>query len=191
MKTIKIKTDYGEWKEIEVSDESFKSIEKETRPKFKVGDWVYCAIHNAPYPVRRIESLSGRCGRDKYGGIHLEDCSYRHAASEEIKEHLIKEAEKRGFKEGLPLGKVNPREYSYSGVITSDEWDYDIDQDWLRCVGATIYWKGEWAEIVEDDTIKIGDYDVDVTAHSVKVGCQKVDFNTVKKIYKQMKKLRK
>jgi hypothetical protein len=183
MKTIKIKTDYGEWKEIEVSDESFKNIEKEVKPKFKIDDWVYFAhAYNQP-SVRKVKVIEGdHVWMDN--GFRLHYCYLRHATPEEIKEHLIKEAEERGFKIGVKIKFIGGKG---TAILKYNEFVYHSEDDELFLAHWRIYAQGRWAEIIGSDTIKINGHEIAIYRNNIIVDSLLIEFDTVKKIYKQMK----
>lgn len=78
---------------------------------------------------------------------------YRLATPEEIKSHLIKEAERRGFKKGVKVDRScfkNVKSWHVSrgtADVYSDGWHY-ADDDSLMIGGYGIYHKGVWAEII-------------------------------------------
>lgn len=80
------------------------------------------------------------------------------ATHQEVEEALIKEAKKRGFKEGV---RFKSALYKYDCVITTYEFDFHFDymdmcKNVLFCNGNAIFSNGVWAEIVKYKTIKIG-----------------------------------
>ena len=82
------------------------------------------------------------------------------AAKSEIKEMLIKEAKKRGFKEGV---KTDYKEKEES--ICRNTFTYYILEDTLfaneqSSGGPRIYSNGQWATIVKDEPIMIGGKEV-------------------------------
>jgi len=89
----------------------------------------------------------------------------RPATESEIKEALVTEAIKRGFKEGVRIEII--KGYSKGNVSKNkikSEFYYELYEDELSCESYgcdyTIYSKGKWATIVKDEPIKIGGYEV-------------------------------
>lgn len=214
MKEIKIKNENGEWVTTEISEDSFKNIAKNIKPKFKVGDWVIvqsanqCGEGNGVFKNNWFSRLydkndgpatgmldheadfivdnspEGLSSRVKIKKSHI----IRLATEEEIKAYLIKEAERRGYEDGVKVkclvgGLVEELDLGFNG------YDYGGD-DGFWYDDTCIYHNGKWAEIIKDNTIQIGDYEAEYTGERVKVGCQVVNFATVKELYKAMKKLR-
>lgn len=91
----------------------------------------------------------------------------RLATEEEIKTHLIAEAKRRGFKEGVKIipAKLNSCEDKDGFVKCCNEdffFKYDAREDGLYCRKQWVYYSGQWATIVEKDpVIKIGGYEVE------------------------------
>jgi hypothetical protein len=76
----------------------------------------------------------------------------------EIEGHLIKESQKRGFKKGVrfkPMERikgVNIVDMSF----TPFTYEYDAEADELSIFGIPIYRQNKWAEIIEEEKIKVG-----------------------------------
>jgi hypothetical protein len=139
--------------------------------EFKEGDWVKWEGH-AP----KIGRLAKRCGLSKCwdmgekGYNSCRESNLRHLTPEEIKEHLIEEAEKRGFKEGVKF-----KGFVGSSLCSCGKgFDYYTDQDQLCIVGGsggTLYLRGQWAEVIEEP-FKINGYEVKTgISGSFEVGC--------------------
>lgn len=81
------------------------------------------------------------------------DSIQRPATKEEIQTALVKEAEKRGFKEGVEYkSMISPFTYKYKGNLK-----YIADEDKLVDNGeCTIYHQGKFAEIITEPKIMIG-----------------------------------
>jgi hypothetical protein len=86
------------------------------------------------------------------------DYRYSPATDKEVKEALIKEAKKRGFKEGV--------KYTNNGGGTNQLKSSDLIYEYVSGVGMTLgtediwfYSKGKWAEIIKPKTVNLnGDY---------------------------------
>lgn len=91
----------------------------------------------------------------------------RPATESEIKEALVKEAEKRGFKEDCrfyqPWNKNTKTATSYNY-----EFAYK-NGDCLYFRGDVIYQNGKWAEIIQDEAIKIGGETVIIAENKLSV----------------------
>ena len=99
----------------------------------------------------------GWYGRDFSTGICIElDDDFKQATDKEAEEALIKEAKKRGFKEGVNVEGFN---YTVDGTF----W-FNKEYNWLvmgRDVGkhGVIMKDGKWATIIKDKTVTLnGDY---------------------------------
>ena len=209
MKTIKIKTESGEWKEIPISDESFENIEKESIPEFKVGDWVIGLENYSPSSPSRIKSIKGEDyytifddGYPDHIINPVDNIPYvRHCTKKEIEKHLIEEAEKRGYKDGVKVRCLRitddidyliMKNIEYFGRSSNDDALIVKGQNIPRMV---IYFKGKWAEIIEPkNRVQLTDeYEGVISSNGshVKVGCVTVPFVRVEELYKKMKKLQK
>lgn len=91
----------------------------------------------------------------------------------EIEAILIQEAKKR-----YNIGDIIPvmvnAQYS---KVKSYDFMYDVEKDELDVLcrdnlWRSIYTKGKWAEIIKEEPIKIGGYEVKFEKGSVKVGCK-------------------
>lgn len=118
--------------------------------EFKVGDWVIGAFKYPPYDPRKITSIKGRIanyndpekGDGENNGNRVEHM--RKATKEEIEQHLIKEAERRG------LWDV-PVKCLYHKVCKTNKSCiafYNHEEDALWSEYGLVYQKGQWAEII-------------------------------------------
>ena len=96
----------------------------------------------------------------------------RPATHQEVKEALIKEAKKRGFKKGVMIN------HSIEGkghrALIFNELSYHSGYNWL-CDGwgNVVFKDGVWAEIIKDEPIKIGGYEVKKTEfNTYTIGCK-------------------
>ena len=118
-------------------------------PEFKVGDWVCNRDAPDTFIGRVTEIIGNNIYYDRYD--YIENC--RHATEQEIKDHLVKEAEKRGFKEGIKW--KNPL-FDWDCVdtnIAGRDFKYDRNNDQLYFGGNTVYYNGKWAEIIKEEPI--------------------------------------
>lgn len=124
---------------------------KEEKPAFKEGDWVIRTAHkDAPRHHKgymfRIDKVYGSHIREKDGVAHYSS-SLRLATEEEIHEHLLREAVKRGL--------VAWSRFSWEGevasIIAGGGYDYHPEIDALSVVVSEsefrryIYRRGKWA----------------------------------------------
>ncbi len=125
-------------------------------PKLEVGKWITDKSNNWD-SMLFITGLQGECftayGLDCKGnwtnntGSSL--CSYRPATDKEVETALIKEAKKRGFKEGV--------KYKNNGGTINKLKSNNFIYEYVSGVGMTIgtediwfYSNGKWAEIIEE-----------------------------------------
>lgn len=134
---------------------------KEEPPKFKVGDWVVrkTCPQEGPERITSIDKYVFMTDRNRYGYLLQnanDEYTIRHATPQEIEEHLIKEAQKRGL--------VGWRKFRWkdepdvSTIIAGHGYNYLPSVDALMVmVGGqndkrAIYMDGKWAEPVFDTT---------------------------------------
>lgn len=75
------------------------------------------------------------------------------ATEEEVKEALKKEARRRGFKEGVKIGKsMLSDDYNHNNILTSDELYFNElhDYGYIWIGNVLIYDNGKWAEIIQE-----------------------------------------
>lgn len=133
----------------------FPEVFEEEKPKYKKGDWVIGKDSTyLPYSPCRVSAATDRGVSyiDEFGGENGNANRFlRLATPEEIKEHLIAEAERRGYKAGVKVNR--PSEYfeMNTGVVvlkTDNDYYYNHKTDRLEHGGLAIYNKGTWAEIL-------------------------------------------
>ena len=98
----------------------------------------------------------------------------------QIESHLREEAKKRGYKKGTKIYRANCGRESFEIKYHTD-FIYDERNDSLYC-NFTIYKQGQWAEIIKDEPIKIGGYEVKFKKGKVSVGCIEVSNDYVRAI---------
>lgn len=189
---------------------------KESKPEFQVGDWVtihtshQCSINKIgdvgriikPAPILStfdwIVKADGTLGDT--GGMQHSNMYLRHATEQEIKDHLIKEAERR-FTESQEIKSLSCIDFrddegdevedgevfGFSGTERIF-FNYNIQQDALLNHGrglGCLYKQGKWAEIIEDNKIKLNDkYEAEILeGGDVKVGCQTFSKEIVNELY--------
>lgn len=124
---------------------------KEEKPAFKEGDWVIRTAHqDAPRHhegyIFRIDKVYGSDIREKDGVAHYAS-SLRMATNEEIKDHLIREA----IKKGLTAWSRFKWESEVASIIAGGGYDYHPEIDALSVMVSEsefrryIYKRGKWA----------------------------------------------
>lgn len=165
---------------IKILENQIKDFQKQidelkSSPKFEVGKWYKSAdgmhfvmlLEYERQYSKVVGIIDGYWKESKTFGMHGFS-EMRPATKEDIESALIKEAEKRGFKEGayfkcLEKGIVRPYKQFYKkhwGTGTSLKLKYFIEDDHLfcddglwnegenYCSNPSIYRQGKWAEIV-------------------------------------------
>lgn len=198
-------------------------LRKEVKPNLEVGKWYKTILTNDDskplYCVTKVErhdfhaygfDYYGAWVNDEYFGcINSSEIKERVPATDkEVEEALIKEAERRGFKEGakfkcLELGKI--REYKQ---YDSKDWgtgknlslryfsdgnhlfcnDGLWNKDIISCSNPSIFRDGKWAEIIKDEPVKVGGYEVKKGLfNDCVIGCKKINLLQVHNIRVFMK----
>ena len=134
----------------------------EKKEDFKVGDWVFFESFLSKEKVARIiendSSTPHTCYAvdvpfNDWGGLNIQKNQTRKATKEEVEKHLIEEAKKRGFKEGVIIDNKNIYSCGDQSVTTSNEilFGHSVENMLEMWVGRnleTIYKEGKWAEII-------------------------------------------
>ena len=85
----------------------------------------------------------------------FDDTQLTKATKEEIETELIKEAKRRGFKEGVKIVLIKGRVGEVSDTSIGDQLMYDYNNDEIivhsHSCSFTVYLKGKWAEIIEEE----------------------------------------
>lgn len=106
----------------------------------------------------------------------IKDC--RPATKEEVQAALIKEAEKRGFKIGVPFERIravnSKGELGASFIGSIKNLTYFPSEDKLLCADTfgIVYCKGQWAKIIREPEVTIAGYKVEYNKDLCRVGCQ-------------------
>lgn len=170
---------------LERIDSFFEKYQADKKTEFEKGKW-----YNIRRDGERAAIINYRPGPATFGfgfnwgGYWTNDFGQsdeaalndyaRHASlatPEEIQSALIKEAERRGFKEGVPY--VDARGNKGGNQITNlkNAW-YDPKYDELingLCATGVLYRAGKWASIIKDEAIKIGGYEVKFHANGTTI----------------------
>lgn len=164
-------------KELEaIKDES----KKEEKPELEVGKWYKINKKDNNNVLIYYKGKSRNYGFDMGGdwSIVLGDADkeyYTPSTDSEISSALIKEAKKRGFKEGMDrMPKCLKDGHKWD---TNDKFHYNIsgDNKSRLDLGATcIFLDGKWAEIIEDKLELNGkEVIIDEKNDTITIGCVK------------------
>jgi hypothetical protein len=192
-------------KKIEEIESRIKDLLKEVEslkkqePKFEVGKWykdpngcfmVNCQNPNIPYNNGSFGFGFGAISSEWHDkGLGKDRCLIP-ATPKEVETALIAEAKKRGFKGR----KVKTLDRGDNGIAWGDSLEYDSKNDSLYGdSGGTgiIYKQGQWAEIIKEDKIMIGGYEVEkIDKGGIKIGCKKMSIENIMTIKNFMDKYR-
>lgn len=171
--------------EITRNSQELQQLKQDIKPTFEVGKWyktdclngsLFC-ITELPIELNEVKGY----GFENGYWYHKTTCGYwtleekhntRPATESEVFEALKKEAIKRGFKKGC---KVKNNKTIKEGRIYNIESDtFNYTDNTLTINGIYIFWDGVWAEIIKDEPIKIGGYEVKKLENgSYDIGCKK------------------
>jgi len=144
------------------------AVYEEERPALKVGEWAYCSMRgeNALILDERGHHVGIKnckwIDRDEAVTIPMRSNKWQPADMQEVKKLLIKEAEKRGFKEGIIFNGLSSRsDVIYKGCEMADNY-FDINLNGIRVLTPEETWDdlcsnpfisdfktGKWAEIAK------------------------------------------
>jgi hypothetical protein len=160
-------------------------LKKELKPELEVGKWYKTSKDNLLcYTGRNADGVILGYGfiDDDWGnwkwGREMNDKKL--ATNQEVFEALKKEAIKRGFKRGVTLKAtgINEEFYWIDSPI-SGEYEYLAETDTLDSSNGNgyIYHKGKWAEIIKEEPIMIGGFEVKFdhkgkSSESIIIGCK-------------------
>lgn len=149
-------------------DELARKIEAELpelfKPKFKIGEWYKCDGGLYFFRIYKIEANRFHYDNDENDEkrfFRLPSHFYDHsipATPQEIENHLIKLAKKKGFKAGVTISKdgINSR-FDFTFRPINRSFAYSSRADILDSGWGHVYQAGKWATTVEgkpSDTIK-------------------------------------
>lgn len=162
-------------------------LRKEVKPKFEVGKWY---TYNDSSHIFNITEIKN----DKiYGYGHSPISGWTNvtewynskriipATDKEVEEALIKEAERRGFKEGVKCHSfIHNRPLTIHGTekkyLGGELNKLHYGTDTYCCV--VVFEHGKWAEIIKDEPIKVGGYEIKKVVEKdgcyYKIGCKKI-----------------
>ena len=162
--------------------------EAKPKPDFKVKDWVIVLPEDLYYYTsdqgdpQRIDSII-----KSYTPFMLEcadGCkrSYtkiRHATDAEVKNHLEKEAIKRGFKVGIRFKSAVSENEFIVDDITPVYNSYDMK--FFMCDEGCVWCDGTWATIIDDAPV-INGHKMEIDGCYVKVGCKRKYFKAIQRV---------
>ena len=126
--------------------------------ELEVGKWYiseyYLVFHLGNYKCNCIEFSDGKWYDNIHHSLSGHLKSYRLATEEEVKEALINEAIKRGFKNvgELSLKIVSGEMFKKGSFVTvNNKFRYFSVENRLNLDGVEIFYNGKWAEIVIED----------------------------------------
>jgi len=194
---------------IDALEAELQKIKKELEtPTLEVGKWYKAIVHDIEWLIN-IVSFEGHQIKKYYGfsdysgwkenigtniewGSCLDNDVFLPATDKEVEEALIKEAVKRGFKKGVKIKQVS----GDINILFNNKFEYLKEWNEYKNVlfidNYLVFANGTWAEIIKDEIIKVGGYEVKKlengsNATKYKIGCKefyKADFLTVCDIMK-------
>lgn len=186
-------------KELNDLKDKLSDIEKRiNQPQFEVGKWYKSTVYKDTFLVYNDDKKTYGFWDGKWGGtlFFTKEGNIAPntipATESEIKEALIKEAERRGFKGGVKLKRL-PFCSTEVDIATVNYWEYDINisqdiYERLSLNGTGVYQDGQWAEIITEPSIKIGEYEVKFNGkESITVGRQTISKETIQTILDKLK----
>jgi hypothetical protein len=171
---------------------------KKQEPKFEVGKWyVVTSVNNYKYLFNYQSTTNNQYIGFGYN-YKLESWitsplmetnqlqSITPATPSEIETALIAEAKRRGFKDNLI---IKDAKYKEKSPPQFGHYRYIADQDGLTNDMSWVYYQGQWAEIIQEDKIMIGGYEVEkIEKGGIKIGCKKMNIESVTSIKNFMDK---
>jgi hypothetical protein len=157
-----------------------KELKKELKPEFEVGKWyidkdgIYFAYEAEKYKVYFYGIYQDEWRQEDYWSLRHFKQECRPATDEEVKEALIEEAKRRGFKEGV-IVKTNNSENSITRELESANYygyDAEFHPNSLQC-GAIIFENGEWSWIIQEPKVIINGHEMKQDGDIISFGCGK------------------
>lgn len=161
-----------------------EELDKLDNPKFEAGKWYVPKKHINPNSKLLINYQEGdRCygflSNGEWVNYHtiLSPRNWREATKEEVREGLIAEAKRRGYKEGVKIHSITfPGDtYTLNHVCAGYQGSN------FNCGGATIFKDGQWAEIIQE--LEINGHKVELHNNVVKIGCTHVSHLDISQMY--------
>lgn len=175
---------------IKALEAELQKLKQDIKPKFEVGKW-YTYLNAICCYTGNNEGYGFHAYGEWATDIKISIPEIWIPATEsEVFEALKKEAIKRGFKEGATIisylpsyGYNDKRKYTLNNCGAS----YEKHNNALRMGGSAIFHNGKWAEIIKDEPIKIGGYEVKKNENgSYDIGCKKQISNGKVKVLRRL-----
>jgi hypothetical protein len=157
-----------------VALENAIKVLEEDKPEFEVGKWYKHGKHSLFCFVK--ENMLGFNGYGFNPDGWCDDNTWARnweitpATNEEVEAALIKEAKKRGFKEGVEAKGLN-----HFKMINGYDFHWFIDYNVLHFQNQLIYKEGQWASIIEEPKVVINGYEMKQEGDIITFGCAKFD----------------
>lgn len=126
--------------------------------ELEVGKWYiserYLVYYLGNYKCNCIDLSNGEWIENVYHSLSSHLKNYRLATEEEVKETLINEAIKRGFKNvgELSLKIVRGAMFKKGSFVTANnKFRYISVENRLNLDGVEIFYNGKWAEIIKEE----------------------------------------
>ncbi len=156
-------------------------LEKEQpKEEFEVGVW-YVGIRNVTKERPMLLYCSNNNGYGFYDGVWgnnlhtspkyfstYKGYNLRKATPQEIETALIKEAKKRGFKEGVRIQSLKFESNKPKLMSCNSRFEEQFE---LFMGGSCLFSKGKWATIIEN-SFEIAGHKVEIDGDDIKIGCQ-------------------
>lgn len=190
-------------KELDDQYQLLNDLKKEANKKVesKVGKWIKIKTNYGNTYLIKITELESDVIRGvgfKNGKwIELEKglfrdykpYTYKKPTVEEIEKALITEAKRRGFNDSIKI-KQNHSKFNntHHFTLSSNHFWYDEIEDKLMThanggAKVWVYLDGEWAEIIEEEPIKINGHEVKIkNAVTAQVGCASVPMHVFEQL---------
>jgi hypothetical protein len=140
---------------IEKLERELAELKKELKPEFEVGWYKNTARDNKDILIYWNEHKKSLYGFD-INGDWFDDEEYGFheyydipATDKEVKEALIEEAKRRGFKEGVTVNEVGDR-CNGNMTIIGNEYDLFSRNKKLMVGDGIVFNNGKWADIIEN-----------------------------------------
>ncbi len=165
--------------------------EKKEKPKLEAGKWykhnegVICCTGEGAESSKYFNAygLNGSGEWMDKSDMWYKDYWTKKASNKEVEQALIKEAKRRGFKEGVKIKdarggdigiiRCNIRTGSHDQLIVSESRQGHY---------LVLLSDGKWAEIIKEQPLTLNGHEVTIEGNTIKIGCKDFynleDFNT-------------
>ena len=167
---------------IDALEAELQQLKKELEtPTFEVGKW-YNSDGDSLLFITEFNANGEKTFKGY--GFHFSKWSFEQwwnydnfltpATDKEVEAALIKEAKKRGFKDGVKIKPVS----GDINILFDNKFEYL--KKWHEYKNALfidnylVFSNGKWAEIIKDEPIKVGGYEVKKNADYYEIGCREI-----------------